>query len=143
MSANSIKRIRIGEMYTCSITFFLLAAVFWILCKWRLCINYGFINISINIRRSILTLILLEGKIWMLETSFLSFAAIECLVSGFFGIRSIKERRKPSCKFRSNSLIMTQILLRNMFDCSCTIDDYQQRLRTCKRCNLVSSVSNR
>lgn len=57
----------------------------------------------------------------MLETSFLNFAAIEYLVSGLFGIKSIKERRKPSCKFRLNSLIITQILLQNTIDYNYTI----------------------
>lgn len=64
----------------------------------------------------------------MVETSFLSFAAIEYLVSGFFGIKSIRERRKPSCKFRSNSLTMTQIFLQNTFDYMHTIDTVLARI---------------
>lgn len=71
---------------------------------------------KIYIKNIYTLLVLLEGKKWMLETSFLNFAAIEYLVSGFFGIKSIKERRKFSCKFRLNSLIITQILLQNTID---------------------------
>lgn len=116
VSANSIKRIKIGEMYMCSITFFFSPVALYN--------SYIAINCSTLTRQLMeytywpTVQLLLEGKIWMLQTSFLSFAAIEYLVSGFVGIKSIKERRKPSCKFRSNSRIMIQIPLQNTFDYS-------------------------
>lgn len=47
----------------------------------------------------------------MLDTSLLSFAAIECLVSGILGIKLIKEQRKASSRFKLNSLTITHIPL--------------------------------
>jgi len=47
----------------------------------------------------------------ILDTSLLSFAAIECLVSGVLGIKLIKEQRKASSKFKLNSLMMIHIPL--------------------------------
>lgn len=50
-----------------------------------------------------------------MDTSLLSLAAIECLVSGFLGIRLIKEQRKASSKFKLNSLTMTHIPLKEYY----------------------------
>lgn len=47
----------------------------------------------------------------MLDTSLLSFAAIECLVSGILGTKLIKVQRKASSRFKLNSLMMTHIPL--------------------------------
>lgn len=60
-------------------------------------------------------LILLKEGTRILDTSLLSLAAIECLVSGFLGTRLIKEQRKASSKFKLNSLRMIHIPLKEYY----------------------------
>lgn len=56
-------------------------------------------------------LILVTEGTRILETSLLSLAAIECLVSGTLGIKLIKEQRNVSSRFKLNSLMITHIPL--------------------------------
>jgi len=58
----------------------------------------------------------------MLDTSLLSFAAIECLVSGILGIKLIKEQRKASSRFKLNSLTITHIPLEE-----CRLKNYYEK----------------
>lgn len=82
-----------------------------------------------------------------LDTSRLSFAAIECLVSGVLGIRLIRAQRKASSRFKLNSRTMMEIPLEEHRSLSGSSYDIYMiywlvYLLTCRHCFAICAASD-